>query len=219
MNKEEMKNYLIIFFVVFELLSMIFNFYFIKVTLGTIECNLNFSIIFFCLGFFVVDIVADQFSAREANKFIFYKLVSQVLFLVLGNISIQVYGLQETQIANILNKSPWMILSGLASTCVGFYAMSTIMSYMKVGVYQGTSVFNRYLCSTIPGELLFSLVFTTLCFYKYNSFHEIIHIFLTSALAKIILSILFALFMSIISRFTFLSKYLQEQEVLNAGVN
>ncbi len=202
MCKEEIKSYLIIAFVVIELLSMIFNFYFVKMTLGVMEYNFNFSVVFFCTGFFIVDVVADQFSPAEANKFIFYKLVSQMLFLVLGNVAIHVYGLEETQIATMLSKSPWMMVAGLFATYIGFYVMSHIMSYMKIGVYQGTSVFNRYLCSSLPGELVFSLVFTLLCFYQYNSIEEIGHLFLTSAMAKIILSILFAFLISLISKFT-----------------
>ena len=144
MRKEEIKNYLIIIFVVVELLSMLFNFYFIKMDIAGIEYNFNFSIIFFCLGFFVVDIVADKFSPAEANKFIFYKLFSQSLFLILGNIAIAVYGLEATQLAMVLHKSPLVIAAGLVSTYVGFHVMSSIMSYMKMGIYQGTSVFSRW---------------------------------------------------------------------------
>lgn len=204
MRKEEVKSYLIIAFVVIELLSMIFNFYFVKVTFGAVEYNFNFSVVFFCLGFFIVDVVADQFSPAEAKKFIFYKLASQMLFLIFGNAAIHVYGLKDTQIAAMLSKSPWMMVAGLSATYVGFHVMSNIMSYMKVGVYQGASIFNRYLCSSLPGELIFSLIFTLLCFYQYNSMTEIGHLFLTSAIAKIILSILFACLMSLISRFSFL---------------
>ena len=204
MRREELKSYLIIAFVVAELLSMIFNFYFIKVAIGTGEYNFNFSVVFFCLGFFIVDIVADQISPTQANKFIYYKLFSQLMFLVLGNTAIYVYGLQETQLATILSKSPWAIVAGIIATYAGFHVMNNIMSYMKAGVYQVTSVFNRYLCSTLPGELLFSLVFTMLCFYKYNSMNEMVDMFLLSAVAKIVLSILFAMIMSAISRLIFI---------------
>ncbi len=97
-----MKIYLVIAFVVVELLSMLFNFYFIKINIAGFECNLNFSVFFFCLGFFMVDIVADKYSAIEAKKFIFYKLFSQVLFLILGNLAINVYRLEGTQSGNEL---------------------------------------------------------------------------------------------------------------------
>ncbi len=219
MRKDEIKNYLIIFFVVIELLSMIFNFYFVKITIADIEYNFNFSIVFFCLGFFVVDIVADKFSPAEANKFIFYKLFSQSLFLILGNVAIFVYGLEETQLAAVLHKSPWVIVAGLVSTYLGFYVMSSIMSHMKMGVYQGTSVFKRYFYSTIPGELLFSLVFTFLCFYKLTSFEESWHMFMTSAVAKIVLSALFASIMSVVVRVTFLRSQMKGQQLIKAQAN
>jgi len=218
-RKDEIKNYLIIFFVVIELLSMIFNFYFVKITIADIEYNFNFSIVFFCLGFFVVDIVADKFSPAEANKFIFYKLFSQSLFLILGNVAIFVYGLEETQLAAVLHKSPWVIVAGLVSTYLGFYVMSSIMSHMKMGVYQGTSVFKRYFYSTIPGELLFSLVFTFLCFYKLTSFEESWHMFMTSAVAKIVLSALFASIMSVVVRVTFLRSQMKGQQLIKAQAN
>jgi uncharacterized PurR-regulated membrane protein YhhQ (DUF165 family) len=80
MCKSEVKSYLIIAFVVVELLSMVFNFYWVKIPLIFGDYNFNFSVVFFCLGFFIVDIIADQFSPAEANQFIYYKLSSQVLF-------------------------------------------------------------------------------------------------------------------------------------------
>lgn len=219
MRKDEIKNYLIIIFVVVELLSMVFNFYFIKMDVTGVEYNFNFSIVFFCLGFFVVDIVADKFSPAEANKFIFYKLFSQSLFLILGNIAIAVYGLEETQLAMVLHKSPLVIAAGLVSTYVGFHVMSSLMSYMKMGVYQGTSVFRRYFFSTIPGELVFSLVFTFLCFYKFSSFEESVHMFIASALAKIVLSAVFATIMSFIVRVASVRAHMKEQQLLKAQVN
>lgn len=198
MNKESIKPYLIISFVVLELLSMIFNFYFVPVTIAQSTYNFNFSIVFFCLGFFVVDIVADYYSPTQANKFVYYKLFSQTMFIVLGNVAIRVYGLQDTQLAEVLSKSPWVIAAGLMATCAGFYVMGSIMSRIKFGIYQGTSIFKRYLYSTLPGELVFSLVFTFLCFYQYNSMQELIDIFMASAIAKLILSVLFASITSVL---------------------
>ncbi len=221
MRKDEIKNYLIIIFVVVELLSMVFNFYFIKMDIAGLEYMFNFSIVFFCLGFFVVDVVADKFSPAEANQFIFYKLFSQSLFLILGNIAIAVYGLEDTQLAMVLHKSPWVVAAGLVSTYVGFHVMSSLMSYMKMGVYQGTSVFRRYFFSTIPGELVFSLVFTFLCFYKFSSLEETVHMFIASALAKIVLSAVFATIMSVIVRVASVRSHMkqQQQQQLKAQIN
>lgn len=217
MTKELIKPYLIIAFVVVELLSMLFNFYFVTVNFDSFEFHFNFSVIFFCLGFFIVDIVADYFSPTEAKRFIFYKLFSQTLFLSLGNIAISVYSLENTQFAEVLSKSPWVILAGLLATYAGFYVMSSIMSYMKVGVYQGTSVFKRYLYSTIPGELLFSFVFTFLCFYQYNSLDELVHIFSISAMAKIMLSIIFATIISVLAKLRLIKQ--SDSQFISARIN
>lgn len=211
MNKENLKSYLLISFVVVELLSMMFNFYFVPITFGGATYHFNFSIVFFCLGFFIVDIVADYYSPAQANKFVFYKLFSQTLFIVLGNIAISVYDLQGTQLAQVLSKSPWVIAAGLLATCAGFYVMGHIMSTLKFGIYQGTSTFKRYLYSTLPGELLFSLIFTFLCFYQFNSIEELTDIFIASAAAKVILSTIFA---SIISMLFRLLQIKQEQAPL-----
>jgi uncharacterized PurR-regulated membrane protein YhhQ (DUF165 family) len=203
---------------VVELLSMVFNFYLVKVNIGDFEYYLNFSIVFFCLGFFVVDIVADQFSTAEAKNFIFYKLFSQSFFLILGNVAIKVYGLEETQLARSLNKTPLMIIAALIATYAGFHIMSSIMSYMKIGVYQGSSVFKRYLYSTIPGELVFSFVFTFLCFYNFASFDEVMHIFVSSAIVKILLSVLFAGIMSLIVKVGF-SKGVSKEKIIKTYFN
>ena len=218
MDKNEIKIYLVIVFVVVELLSMLFNIYFVKINIAGFGCNLNFSVFFFCLGFFIVDVVADKYSATEAKKFVFYKLFSQVLFLILGNLAINVYALEGTQLATALNKSLWMIMAGFLSSYIGYYAMSTIMNYMKIAAYQGGSIFKRYLYSTIPAELLFSFTFTFLCFYKETSFEETMHVFVVSALVKIALSVLFAVVMSFIVRVSF-SKETIKKTLIKTQVN
>ncbi len=197
---------------------MLFNYYFVTINLGSYEYHFNFSVVFFCLGFFIVDVVADQISPVEAKRFIFYKLYSQVLFLIFAQMAIVVYGLEGTQIAHALNKSPWMLFSGLLATYVGFHTMSEIMSHMKIGVYQGASVFKRYLYSTVPAELLFSFAFTFLCFYTNTSFDELMHVFVTTAVAKLILSVLFAAMMDIMLKIRIFSKD-RGATAIQVGVN
>lgn len=213
MKKEELKNYLIILFVVVELLSMIFNFYFVNIEVNGTIYPLNFSIVFFCIGFFIVDIVADKFSPSEANKFIYYKIFSQIIFLILGNMSTWVYGLDNTQLSEILHKSPWGIVSGLLASYAGFYAMNSIMHSLKIRAYQGMSIFRRYLFSTVPGELLFSLIFTILCFYSYSSFEQLISIFIASSFTKITLSIIFASLVSVFARVNFIGKNIKAKRL------
>ena len=137
--------------------------------------------------------------------------LGQDQFIVLGNIAISVYDLQGTQLAQVLSKSPWVIAAGLIATCAGFYVMGHIMSALKFGIYQGTSTFKRYLYSTLPGELLFSLIFTFLCFYQFNSIEELTDIFIASAAAKVFLSTIFASIISILFR---LLQIKQEQNQL-----
>jgi len=70
------------------------------------------------------------------------------------------------------------------------------MSKIKISVYQSRSVFRRYIYSTLPGEIAFSFIFTLCSFSSGRSFDEVIQIFLSSCLAKIVLSTIFAIIIS-----------------------
>lgn len=199
-SREEVKSTLIITFVVVELLSMIFNFSFIKITIDGHLVAFNFSVIFFCIGFFVVDIVSDFFSPKEASNFFYYKVYSQVLFIVLGNFAIHAYSLENTQISKMINDSLWVVMSGMIASYIGFKTTSSIMTKMKRGIYQGGSIFRRYLYSTLPGEILFSFIFSILTFSFDRKFSDVLGIFLTSSIAKFLLSTFFALAISLLFR-------------------
>lgn len=217
MKKELIKSYLIIFFIVVELLSMIFNFFLVKIYVFEHVYYFNFSVIFFCLGFFIVDIVADNFSPEEAEQFIFYKIFSQLSFLILGNIAIQASGIEGTQLAKILDKSIWMIATGFISTYVSFKVMIKIMSDIKIKIYQGNSVFRRYLYSTIPAEILFSFIFTILCFYRYESFAEIKDLLITSCFVKTVMSFIFASIISVLAKIKYIKNF--EIQLKNNSIN
>lgn len=200
-SKQDTKTILIITFVIIQLLSMIFNMFFTKITIGNYYFTFNYSVVFFCIGFFIVDIVNDQFSANEAEKFFYYKLYSQILFLLLSYSAINIYGLNNTLIAKIIYESPRTVISGLIAYYFGFKVMNKIMSNMGINGYQGRSVFRRYLYSTLPGEVVFSFVFTLLSFSKDRDFDSVIHIFTISCMAKIILSIIFSAIINFLYKF------------------
>ena len=194
--KNDFKIMLIISFVVLEISSMLFNSFFSECHLFGRTIIFNYSIVFFCLAFFIVDIMNDFFSSGEAEKFFFYKIYCQVLFLFLSYTTIYICDLKNTLISSMISESPRTIVSALIATYVGFKIMNTIMSKIKISMYQSRSVFRRYIYSTLPGEIAFSFVFTICSFSSGRSYEEVIQIFLSSCIAKIVLSTIFAVIIS-----------------------
>lgn len=196
-NKKEIKVFLIISYVILEVLSMTFNAYFFNVDFVGYHFCFNFSVIFFCLSFFIVDIVNDFYSIEEADMFVYYKFYGQILFIVMGNFALQLYQINSTEIARILNESPYMILCSFISTFVGYKIMSRIMIKIKSDLYRGNSIFFRYVNTTIPGEFAFTLIFSILNFSSAHRIDEMINIISTSCVVKIILSLMFASLMTL----------------------
>jgi len=60
--------------------------------------------------------------------------------------------------------------------------------------YNGQFLMMRYLCSTLPGEMAFSLIFSSLSFSAGKSLYQLSMIVLTLAIVKVILSIVFSIF-------------------------
>lgn len=194
--KNDIKTFLVITFVVVQILSMIFNSYFVNFNIGSYTLTFNYSVVFFCIGFFIVDIINDFFSTDEANKFIGYKVYSQIIFLIFSWSAINVYHLENSQFSSMVDDSFFTVIDSYISTYCGYRLMNYIMANMKNGIYKGSSIFRRYLYSTLPGEILFSMIFSILSFSKGRTIDEVLHIFTTSCFAKIILSIIFALMIS-----------------------
>ena len=127
-TKNEVKVFLIITYVILDILSMIFNSFFTDVAIGDYYFTVNYSILFFCMSFFIVDLVNDFFSAHEANKFFYYKIFGQVVFLILCKFSISIYGLHDSQFSKMIDESPQTILYGAIATFFGYKMMNVMMA-------------------------------------------------------------------------------------------
>jgi len=103
LSKNDFKIILIISFVVLEISSMLFNSFFSEYHLFGRTIIFNYSIVFFCLAFFIVDLMNDFFSSGEAEKFFFYKIYCQVLFLFLSYTAIYMCDLKNTLISSMIN--------------------------------------------------------------------------------------------------------------------
>lgn len=179
-------------FALFEILSLIFNQYFVDVQFLNIVFPLNISVIFFCMGFFVLDLVTELYNERVADKLIYGKIVCQILFVILGEVGVLGANLQNTQLSQIITTTPTMIFNGIVASIVGYKITTHIMQKLKIR-YNGQFLMMRYLCSTLPGEITFSLIFSSLSFSSEKTFTQFVMIFLTLTLVKIVLSFIFSI--------------------------
>ncbi|MCE3237372.1 MAG: putative vitamin uptake transporter [Gammaproteobacteria bacterium] len=178
-------------FLVFELLSTIFNQYFYNVTVLGIVFPFNVSVIFFCLGFFILDITTEIYNNKEADKLVYGKVVCQIIFFIFGKIGIIGACLQDSQLDTIISTTPTMMVNGVLASLTGYKVTTHIMQRLKISCH-GRFLPIRYLCASLPGEIIFSLVFSLLSFFDKRIFHEWIMIFFTLTIVKIVLSFLFA---------------------------
>lgn len=183
--------YLAMLFAIFEILSTIFNQYFYDVALFGIILPLNISVLFFCLGFFILDITTEIYNNTIADKLIYGKLICQFIFVLFGEIGIRGAGLQNSQLETIISTTPIMIFNGMVASLIGYKITTSIMQKMKI-LYRGQLLPLRYICSSLPGEIMFTLIFSSLSFFQEKTFQEFLMIFLTLTLVKILLSFLFA---------------------------
>lgn len=184
--------YLAMCFAVFEILSTVFNQYFYEVNLFGIIFPLNISVVFFCVGFFILDITTEIYNKREADKLIYGKMLCQLIFVIFGLIGINGAGLKNSQLASIISTTPQMIFNGMVASLIGYSLTTSIMQRMKI-IYRGKMLPLRYICSSLPGEIVFSLVFASLSFFHGRTLSEFLMVFLTLTAVKIVLSLLFSL--------------------------
>lgn len=201
--------YLAMSFITFEILSTIFNQFFIELNFIGINFPINISVIFFCLGFFVLDVTTEVYCSKIANKFIYGKILCQLLFVLLGQFGIIGAGLTHSQLADIIHSTPNMVFNGVIASLIGYKLTTWIMQTLKIK-YNGKFLALRYMASTLPGEIIFSLVFVVLSFSAGRSLREVLMIFLTLTIIKIVLSFLFSI---IVVPVTNVVKYFSEAPI------
>lgn len=202
--------YLSILFITFEILSTIFNHYFYDITIFGIIFPVNISVIFFCIGFFLLDIVTEIYTNKEADQLIYGKILCQIIFVTFGKLGIVGAGLQNSQLDHIISTTPSMILNGIIASLIGYKITTSLMQKLKI-LYNGRFLPFRYICSSLPGEIIFSLIFSSLSFSHNKTIYQFIMIFISLTIFKIILSFLFSLIIIPITRaIKYLSNHPQE---------
>lgn len=197
--------YFAMIFIVFEILSMIFNQYFIDFQILGINFPFNISVIFFCIGFFILDLVTELYNKKVADKLIYGKIGCQILFVLFGLIGLNGSGLINSQLATILKTTPFMILNAVIASFIGYKITISIMQYLKIR-YEGKFLMLRYLWSTLPGEIAFTLIFSALSFSQRRTPPEFFLVVVSLTVVKFFLSLIFSV---IIVPITNILKFIQ----------
>jgi len=179
-------------FMVVEILSMMFGHTFANITILGIHFHFIVGVIYFCFGFWVLDLITELYNEKFADKVIYGKIFCQLLFVALMHIGILIGN--DSNLPNIMQSisfMPRMIAAGVVASLIGYKLTTHIMQKLKIR-YEGKFVTIRYLVSTIPGEFVFSFVYSFLFLYNEYPLSEYIKIFYSLAAAKLAFSLLFA---------------------------
>jgi len=177
-------------FAVLEVLSIFFNPFFYNINLLGYKFNFNLSVTFFCLSFFIIDIVTEIYNEKVAKAFVYGKIISQLVFIVLGVLAINILDIKDNFFTQVFYAVPLTVLYSMIASYIGYTITYKIMAYLKAR-YEGRFLFSRYLGSTIPGEIAFSLIFSLLSFSHHRSLWQVINIFSDLIIVKFILSFIF----------------------------
>ena len=179
-------------FVVVEMLSMLFGHTFTTVHFLGIEFHFIVGVIYFCLGFYILDLIAELYENDLSNKVIFGKIICQIIFVLLIQLSIYLnQDPNQTEFLNSMTYMPKMIFASIIASIIGYKLTTHIMQSLKIR-YEGKFITIRYLVSTLPGEFVFSLVYSFIFLYNEYSFSEYIKIFYSLAIAKFAFSLAFS---------------------------
>ncbi len=139
-----------------------------------------------------MDITTEIYNNKEADKLIYGKMICQLIFVIFGWLGVTGAGLQHSQLDSIISTTPAMIFNGMVASLIGYKITTSIMQTMKI-FYRGRLLPLRYICSSLPGEIIFSLVFSGLSFFHGRTLSQFMMIFVSLTFVKIVLSLLFAL--------------------------
>ncbi len=178
-------------FAVCEVLSIALNDYFREISIFDYVFQFNVSVVFFCIGFFIIDLVTELYDNHISGFFIYAKIISLGLFILLGNFAIWAANIPAGDLSKSFAFAPYVFLSSIVASLIGYKLTGSLMQYLKIK-FSGKFLFSRYLSSTLPGEIVFSLVFSLLNFYHGRGFTQWLNIFIDLSIVKFVLSTLFS---------------------------
>lgn len=183
--------FLSMLFSICESLSIELNNFFRNYTVFQYQLSFNVSVIFFCVGFFIIDLITELYNEKVANYFIYTKIITQLAFVGFGILGVKLSGIKTGQIAKTFIVAPHILVNAIIASIFGYKITGKIMRYLKIK-FNGRFLFTRYLSSTFPGEVVFSFVFTLLCFSQGRTFLQTINVFIGLVIIKFILSAIFS---------------------------
>lgn len=183
--------FLSMIFAICESLSIELNNFFRDYVIFGYRLSFNVSVIFFCISFFIIDLITEIYNDKFADYFIYAKLASQLAFIGLGIFGVKLAGIQNGQIAQTFILAPHILFNAMIASFIGYKLTGKIMQSLKIK-FNGKFLFTRYLSSTFPGEIVFSLVFTLLSFSHGKSFFQVLNIFVGLIMVKFALSAVFS---------------------------
>lgn len=204
-------------FMAVEILSILFGHSFATINVLGVQFHFIIGVIYFCFGFYILDVIAEIYNNKLSDKVIYGKIISQIIFVLLVQIGIHLnHDTNQAAILQSMEFMPRMIMAGAAASLVGYKLTTSIMQSLKIR-YEGRFVTLRYLASTLPGEFVFSFVYSFIFLYNEYSFSEYIKIFYSLAAAKVVFSLAFAtVFKPATKIIVFMIKRSSKQEVAYA---
>lgn len=182
--------FLSMLFAVCESLSIELNNFFHNYIIYGYHFSFNVSVVFFCVGFFIIDLITELYNDKFALYFIYSKMISQFMFICFGILAIKLANIENGQIAKTFLIAPHILFNAMIASLAGYKMTGKIMQLLKIK-FKGRFLFTRYLSSTIPGEIAFSFIFTVLSFSHGRNVFEITNIFLDLIVVKFLLSTAF----------------------------
>lgn len=197
LSRTEIKQLLIIAFIIFELLAVLFNSLFMKIHIYGGSFMFSYSMVFFCISFFAVDVMHNFFSPLTAEKMQLYKLFSQSLFIIISYSAVLIYSIEDSQFSIMLKGALRGLVSSSIAMYCGFQLMSKFLPRLVFNRDKHVSMVRRYIYATIPSEVVYSFIFCVCNYSTCYLFREVIDIFAVFMLFKIVCSILFSLVISL----------------------
>ena len=179
-------------FSVCEALSLFLNNYFDIMYFFGVKFFFNVSLIFFCISFFLIDIITEIYDVKIATWFIYCKILSQTVFVLSGAAAMHFVSGDMKSVRTAFSYAPYNLVYAIIATYLSYSFTIRIMSHLKYK-YRGRFLFLRYMASTMPGEVVFSFVFALLAFHKNHGLFGVMTIFVDLVIVKLVLSIIFSM--------------------------
>ena len=148
-------------------------------------------IIPFCTTFMILDIVTNNYGLEKAKKMILYLLVCEAIFTLMMYITLKIptSSLQNETSYSLITNSVTRVYFGSFCATITAYLLNCYIFSKLYNLYFGQKLWLRCILSTAAGELIFSLVWTSIYFYDKLNNKEILILILDQYTFKILFEV------------------------------